>query len=33
MSELIESTPDNAGLRQQRAALLTQIGLPLVDER
>src|SRR5882762_5567016 len=33
MSELIESAPDDAGLRRQRAALLTQIGLPLVDER
>jgi hypothetical protein len=33
MSELIESAPDDAGLRRQRAALLTQIGLPLVDQR
>jgi hypothetical protein len=33
MSELIESAPDDAGLRRQRAALLTQIGLPLVTER
>jgi hypothetical protein len=27
-SELIGSAPDNAALRQQRAALLTQVGLP-----
>jgi hypothetical protein len=33
MSELIESAPDDAGLRRQRAALLTQIGLPLIAER
>ena len=33
MSELIESTPDDSALRRQRAALLTQIGLPLIDER
>jgi uncharacterized protein DUF928 len=33
MSELIEGAPNDAALRQQRAALLTQIGLPLVAER
>jgi len=33
MSELIDSAPDDAALRQQRAALLTQIGLPLIAER
>jgi len=33
MSDLIDGAPDNAALRQQRAALLTQIGLPLAAER
>ena len=33
MSELIDGAPNDAALRQQRAALLTQIGLPLVAER
>jgi hypothetical protein len=33
MSELIESAPDDAGLRRQRAALLNQIGLPLLADR
>src|SRR5437867_4310559 len=33
MSELIESAPDDAALRRQRAALLTQIGLPIIAER
>ena len=27
LSDLIEATPDNPGLRQQRAALLKQVGL------
>jgi hypothetical protein len=33
MSEQIDAAPDDAALRQRRAALLTQIGLPLVAER
>ena len=33
MSELIESAPGDSALRRQRAALLTQIGLPIIAER
>jgi uncharacterized protein DUF928 len=32
ISDLIESAPNDAGLRKQRAMLLTQVGLPAVGE-
>ena len=33
MSDLIESAPDDTELRRQRAALLSQVGVPLAAER